>query len=207
MKMTLKLTAAGIFAVCAIGGAWAQGGETSAKGTAVAYPFAFSKGTDTSRNTAYDAAEGIARKAGFASAPRHVAEAAWEKLGIRDPKPNKMPTADSLAKFGRETHAAVVLYGSVAWHTRSIWVGAGPKTISTATVTVYVYDVRAGKTVFSRKGITGRSDEKENGYKVAAAILVSPVVTAVSGGPKTPQEQRAVQIALARAYYDWAKGK
>jgi hypothetical protein len=196
----LAIAAIGV-ATCAFG----QSGETRAKGTAVAYPFAFEKGTNTARNTAYEAAAGIARKAGYASAPKHVAEQAWEKLGIRDPKPSKMPSTANLTKFGRETRASVVLYGSVKWHTRSIWVGAGPKTISTATVSVYVFDVQAGKVVFSKTKVEGRSDEKENGYKVAAAILLTPVVTVVSGGPKTPQEQRAVQIALARAFYDWAK--
>jgi hypothetical protein len=29
------------------------------------------------------------------------------------------------------------------------------------------------------------------------------LVTAVSGGPVTPREQRAVQIALANAYSNW----
>jgi hypothetical protein len=205
MKTMIKLTAVWIIAVCVGTGAFGQAGETKTKGTAVAYPFAFEKGTDTARSTAYDAAEGIARKAGYASVPRHVAAQAWDKLGTKDPKVGKMPSPASLAKYGRETRATVVLYGSVSWHTRSIWVGAGPKTISTATVNVYVYDVKAGKVVFSKRSVTGRSDEKENGYKVAAAILISPVISAVSGGPKTPREQRAAQIALARAYYDWAR--
>lgn len=110
-----------------------------------------------------------------------------------------------LKKFGKATGADVVLYGSIKWHTRSIWVNAGPKTISTATVTVYAYDVKSGKVTYKRSGLEGRSDEKTDGLKVAGAILISPLVTAVSGGPATPQEQRAAQIALARAYEAWAK--
>jgi len=45
----------------------------------------------------------------------------------------------------------------------------------------------------------------ENVYKIAADILISPLVTVVSGGPATPREQRAVQIALGRAYHSWVK--
>jgi heat shock protein HslJ len=45
----------------------------------------------------------------------------------------------------------------------------------------------------------GRSDEKTDSLKVAGALLISPLVTVVSGGPKTPQETRAAQIAIARS--------
>jgi hypothetical protein len=93
----------------------------------------------------------------------------------------------------------------VAWHTRSIWVNAGPKTISTATVSVYVFDVASGKVVYKKTGVAGRSDERSQVLKLALDVLVSPLVTVVSGGPATPQEQRAVQIALGAAYHDWVK--
>jgi hypothetical protein len=36
-------------------------------------------------------------------------------------------------------------------------------------------------------------------------VLLTPLVTVVSGGPKTPHEQRAVQIAVAKAFRDWVK--
>ena len=116
-----------------------------------------------------------------------------------------MPTRATLEAFGKAVHADKVYYGSVSWHTRSIWVDLGPKTISTATVNAYVFDVNANKVVYKSEGIEGRSDEKENGYKIAADILISPLVTVVSGGPATPHEQRAVQIALGRAYHSWVK--
>lgn len=208
MKFTLRTALTLIAALAALGAfAGQDAGQTRSRGQAAAYPWAFAKGTDTARSTAYDVAEGIAQKAGYASIPQHVAEQAWESLQLPDAKVGKMPSVSSLRKFGKKVHAAVVLYGSASWHTRSIWVGAGPKTISTVTVNVYVYDVKADKVSFSKTKVEGRSDERENGYKVAAAVLISPVVSAVSGGPATPREQRAVQIALARAYYNWAKGK
>lgn len=179
----------------------AAGLQQKTRGMAVAYPWVFKKGTGTARTTVLKTSSEILRRAGYASIPGDVAKKAW-KQGT-----SRLPSRSSLRSYAKGLDATAVLYGSVSWHTRSIWVNAGPKTISTATVDAYVYDTKKGKVVYSKRGITGRSDEKSNGYKIAAAILFTPVVTAVSGGPATPQEQRAVQIALALAYNDWLAGK
>lgn len=175
------------------------------KGTAVAYPWVFQRGNDTSRTMAVTSAEEISRKAGFASIPGDVARDAWSSSHLPTPSFGSTPSTASLRAYGHALHTGTVLYGSVSWHTRSIWVNAGPKTISTATVNVYVFDVAANKVVYRKTGVEGRSDEKSNGYKIAADILITPLVTAVSGGPATPQEQRAVQIALGHAYYGWVR--
>jgi len=176
------------------------------KGMAVAYPWVFQKGHDTSKTTATTSVEEILSKANYAPISHEAASAAWASSKLPTPSFGHLPSTASLLKFGKAVRASKVLYGSVSWHTRSIWVNLGPKTISTATVSVYVFDVASGKVVFKKLGILGRSDEKSNGYKIAAAILITPLVTAVSGGPATPQEQRAVQIALGKAYAPWVKG-
>ncbi|MES1147275.1 MAG: hypothetical protein ABUL49_00830 [bacterium] len=174
------------------------------KGTAVSFPWVFENGTDTARSTAAETGNEILHRAGYASVPLDVAEAAWISHGLRVPTFGHLPTRARLRSFGLALHADKVIYGSVSWHTRSIWVNLGPKTISTAIVDVYVYDVKSGRIAFTRTGVEGRSDETSNNYKVAAAVLFTPLVTAVSGGPATPQEQRAVQIAMGVAYHDWA---
>ena len=115
------------------------------------------------------------------------------------------PTNAQLRQYGKKLGASYVVFGSIDWHTRSIWVGSGPKTISTATVDASVLDVATGKVSYSKSGVAGRSDETEDNIKLLAAVLITPFVTVVSGGPKTPQEQRAVQIALARTFMDWNK--
>ena len=46
-------------------------------------------------------------------------------------------------------------------------------------------------------------DEKFEVVKAGLDLLVTPLVTVVSGGPKTPHEQRAVQIAVAKALREW----
>ncbi|MEQ1823831.1 MAG: hypothetical protein ABL949_15090 [Fimbriimonadaceae bacterium] len=177
--------------------------QTNKQKMAVAFPWTFEKGNRTARTLAVTTAEEIARTADYASVPNDVAAAAWTRLKLPMPRYGTMPSMATLSKFARELHASKVLFGSVAWHTRSIWVNAGPKTISTATVTACVYDAASNKIVYQKNRVKGRSDEKSNGYKIAAAILITPLVTAVSGGPATPQEQRAVQIGMGNAFNDW----
>ena len=172
---------------------------------AVAYPWAFQNGTKTARQTAMATAEELGRKAGFELVPKGVARAVWGSNHYPTRSFGHMPTRATLAAFGNAVHASKVVYGSVSWNTRSIWVTMGPKTISTATVDVYVFDVASKKVVYRKEGITGRSDERESIYKVAADVLLTPLVSAVTGGPATPREQRAVQIALGTAYHQWVR--
>lgn len=179
------------------------GSQATMKGTAVSYPWTFANGNVTSRTMAATVSDEIAQKAGYSCVSMDNAMSAWKEQGLRAPSPGSWPTSSSLVSFGKATKADRILYGKVSWHTRSIWVNAGPKTISTATVTAYVFDVAKGRVVYKRSKVTGRSDERSNTLKVAAAVLLTPIVTAVSGGPATPREQRAVQIAMALAYKDW----
>ncbi len=192
-------------AVAALAIGAAQGQAARKAGTAVCYPWSYAKGTDTAQTTAQATVEHLARREGYASIPLDVAKSAWDKMGSAHPKAGAIPSAAALKAFGKRMGADIVMYGSVKWHTRSIWVNIGPKTISTATVNAYVFDVKSGKVIYKKTGVEGRSDEKSNAWKVAGAILVTPLVTAVSGGPMTPQQQRAVQIAMALAYQGWLK--
>jgi hypothetical protein len=178
-------------------------GGAQTRGLGVAFPFTFHGGDKTSKKTARDSADEVLRRAGFATVPNDVARSAWQgpKDRFRD-----RPSDDALEAYGTRLHASVVLFGDVDWNTRSIWVNLGPKTISTAKVDVYVFDVAAHKIVYKQEGTEGRSDEPENGWKIAADVLITPLVTAVSGGPATPREQRAAQIALGKALHPWVRG-
>jgi hypothetical protein len=175
----------------------------AAKKSVATYPWVLDKGTPTARQTAMKSLAEIAKKMGYAVLDQARAEAEYKSMGIPMLKPVGGPTLAQLAQFGKKVGANYVVFGSIGWHTRSVWVGAGPKTISTATVDASVLDVGTGKVVYAKQDVTARSDEKENAAKVAGALLLTPLVTAVSGGPQTPREQRAVQIALARAFEDW----
>jgi len=206
MKFSLRIATIGAMAVLVPAAGAAIAGQATTKGLAVAYPFAFTKGTKTAHSSVYEAVAGIAQKAGYAAIPQQVAENAWDDLRLPDIKPNKLPNMDELSRFAGRVKANIVLYGVVSWHVKSVFVDTGPKTISEAKVTVYVYSAQRHAVIFtSKKDVDGRSDEKENLYKDAADILLTPVISVVSGGPETPQDQRAAQIALARALHPWAK--
>lgn len=180
--------------------------QSRTRGAVACYPWVFVEGTDTSRKTATDTVHEIAMAKGYALLPADVSAATWKRLRLGTPSPKDRPNPGDLAKFARAMKADEVLFGMVSWHTRSIWVGAGPKTISTATVDAMVFDAKTGKIAYRKEDVRGRSDEKESSLKVVGAVLVTPLITAASGGPATPREQRAVQIALARALADWGKG-
>lgn len=175
------------------------------KKSVATYPWIMNDGTPTAVETAYKALSEIASKNGYDALPLDTAKAAYTASGIPHLSAVGGPTTAQLVKFGKKAGVNYVVYGVVTWRTRSIWVGAGPKTIASCNVDASVIDVDTGKVTYSKKGVTGRSDEKEDAVKLAGAVLITPLITAVSGGPKTPQQQRAVQIALARAFVDWNK--
>jgi hypothetical protein len=47
---------------------------------------------------------------------------------------------------------------------------------------------------------------KESGFQTAAGIVSGGLVTVVSGGPATPHQQHAVQVALSQAFEPWLEG-
>lgn len=179
--------------------------QITSKGVAVCYPWSYAKGTETAQATAQATVEHLARREGYSSVPLDVAKKAWDDLRLPDPSSGRIPSTANLRALARRTNAGTVLYGSVKWHTRSIWVDLGPKTVSTATANVHVFDARTGKVTYKKTGVEGRSDERADTLKTIGAILITPLVTAVSGGPMTPQQERAAQIALTRAYQAWLK--
>ncbi len=112
---------------------------------------------------------------------------------------------DDIVRFGHEIHARYVVSPMVDFHSRSIWVDLGPRTNSTAAVDLTITDIANGEIVYSREAVTARSDEKFDVAKAGADLFLTPLVTIVSGGPKTPHEQRAVQIAVIRAMRPWVR--
>ena len=178
---------------------------TGPQGLAATFPWVFEKGNETSKTFALTLLDEIANRADHSAVSMTESKEAWKANRLPRPSLGHLPSKATLHTFGVAVHASKVLYGSIAWHTRSIWVNAGPKTISTATVNAYVYDVKSNSVTYNRKSIEGRSDEQSLTLKMAADIFLTPLVTAVSGGPATPQEQRAVQVALGKAYGPWVR--
>ena len=175
-----------------------------AKGTAVSYPWLFANGNVTSRTMTNQVADEVLTRAGYSALSQESAMSTWKSAGLSEPNPGVWPTSTELRKFGKAAKVSKVLYGKISWRTRSVWVNAGPKTISTASVTAYVFDVASGRNVYSRTKVQARSDEKANVNKVVESILTTPLVS-TKGDDSTSQEQRAVQLGLALAYRDWVR--
>ncbi len=182
-------------------------GRQASKGTAVVYPIVFKRrsGTDGSHATALQAVREVLQKAGYTLISDTVASSTWKHLRIPYPATDSPPRRSEVVRFGKAVKAQYVVYPRFDFHSRSIWVNLGPRTVSTVTTDMTITDVTTGQIVYRKKGVQGRSDEKQQVAKIAAAVLISPLVSAVSGGPKTPQEQRAAQISVARALTPWLK--
>ncbi len=174
-------------------------------GSAVVYPVVFGQGTgsETSRQTGVRSVREVLQKKGYTLISNTVAKNAWRKSGMTLPSVDNPASVKYLVRFGKSIHAHYVVTPVFSFHTRSIWVDLGPKTVSTATVDIIITDVEQGKTVYDREDVSARSDEKFDAVKAGLDILLTPLVTVVSGGPKTPHEQRAVQIAVAKALREW----
>lgn len=184
--------------LCAMSLAAQAFGQPS-RGTVAIYPVLFdSSGTDTSRQKTEDALYEVFKKGGFKVISEGASAAAWKKQGLKAPTYTRAPSVPQLVKFGNSAGARYVVMAQINYRTRSIWVNLGPKTISSCDISVTIIDTQKGDITYEADA-SGRSDEKSDPLKVAGALLISPLVTAVSGGPKTPQESRAGQIAVAKA--------
>lgn len=179
--------------------------QESSKGSVVVYPVVYSRdsGSKGSRETAVQAVGEALQKAGYTLISDTVAANTWERMRIPLPSTDRPSRLAELVRFGKEMRARYVVAPVFDFNSRSIWVDLGPKTISTATVSVVITDVKNEKVAYTKSKVSARSDEKFDPVKAGADILLSPLVTVVSGGPKTPHEQRAVQIAVVKALKEW----
>jgi len=182
----------------------AASAQAPSRGTAVVYPTVFDQyGTPTSRKAAEAALKEVISKSGFKLVDSSVAANAWRSSGMRVPTSARPPLTNELVKVGRMVGARYVVTAHVTFHTRSIWVNLGPKTISDCNIVTTIIDSKSGKVVHEAD-VSGRSDEKSEALKVLGTLLVTPLIT-VSGGPKTPQETRAARIAAARSLEGFVK--
>jgi len=164
-------------------------------------PWTFMDGNRTSRPMVMDTLRTILEKNGYVVL--HDSELRYRSMNPPIAVRGEWPIPEDLDRYGSMVGATHVVFGRAKWDTRSIWVGTGPKTISTAKIDLFIYNTRTGRIEYQREGIEGRSDERESAIKDVLDVLVTPLITVVSGGPATPREQRAAQIAVARALRPW----
>jgi hypothetical protein len=175
--------------------------------TVVVYPMIFVNGTDGAHDISVKYLHSILTKTYLVQIPEDKATFTWVKVMHNDPPTSKsgMPPNKELLKLGVKLNADWVIAVRERWHTRSIWVGFGPKTKSDCYVDMKIIHVRNAEIVRDAKNIDGNDTARDDPLKDAGAILLTPFITTVSGGPKTPHEQKAAVNAIGKAISPWVK--
>jgi hypothetical protein len=170
-------------------------------------PWRYRDGTDTAVKTGKEFLQRLMTRAKIDTVSEVKTIAAWEDANGEawrdDRDKTDLPTPAQMLRVGRRLGVDWVMAGRARWHTRSIWVSLGPKTKSSCTVDALVVDVRHQIVALDAKDVMMDDTAKEDTLKALGAVFISGLFTVVSGGPKTPHEQRAVQLAMAKALQPW----
>ena len=183
--------------------------------TVAIVPWTLSKGTKTAEKTAKETVVALFTGAGKTVVPESVTSDFWVKefgsarethlYSKKGEEPAPMPTAQELLRLGKAMGVDFVTAGRAKWHTRSIWVGLGPKTKATCTVDLIIIDVNKAEVVLEAKNVSADSHKRETTAEIAATILINIGFTALSGGPKTPHQQKSARAAISEAMEPWLK--
>lgn len=182
--------------------------------TIAVLPWIYRGGTDTAIRTANDTLDAffdkakcdrIAKVKVISEWQDHLGKSANRENGGEGDAMPELPTPKELLQVGQDLGTDYVCAGRAKWHTKSVWVSLGPKTKAECTVDVEIVDVRNQQVVLDQRGVKADDTKVESGLETAAAVFISMGFTALSGGPKTPHQQKAVQHALALAFEPWLK--
>ncbi len=156
------------------------------------------------------------REDSFSIIPEEQVINTWTKEMGQDLEAQKtsLPSPKELLKLGEKLGADWVISGYAMWHTRSVWIGLGPKTKSDCVVDMLIIDVKKKELSLDARKVKMDNAPRENPLKAATTILLgvagakglfssSLPLTIVSGGPKTPPEKSAAQSAVAKAIRPW----
>lgn len=177
-------------------------------------PWYMKDGVEEARNVTFDTVKKVFENLNDAVVSTAQVKATWEEsMQMPSIKPTyddtaalpEMPSAKSLLRLGEALKVDYVCAGRAKWHTKSVWVSLGPKTKADCTVDVMIVDVPNKEVLLDAKQVIADSTRKEAGLESAAAVLISMGFTAFSGGPKTPHQKRAGQMAVLLAMDPWLK--
>ena len=181
--------------------------------TVAVLPWRYQGGTDTAMKSADETVIALFSGAGYAVVPKAVTqEYLTDMFGERglglpfdmdDRAVPNLPSPQEMLRLGREMGVDLVCAGGASWHTRSIWVSLGPKTKATCTVDMVIVDVARAEVVLDARRVSADSHKRETTAETAAALLIHIGFTAVSGGPKTPHQQRSARMAIGEAMEPW----
>jgi hypothetical protein len=116
-----------------------------------------------------------------------------------------LPTVEQMTAIGEALKTRYVLAGRAQWSTRSVWVGVANRAKSMCTVDVLILDMNGKRLVLDAHGVQGDSTENKNVYNTVSNVLTLNPLPLILPGSVTPQEQRAVTVATARAIEPWLR--
>jgi len=171
-------------------------------------------GTPSAVDTAQSALSKLLENEGYQAISQADVNTVWKRemgmsipdttAGESDPPVDYPKPKDALA-LGRRLHGDLVCVGRIRWHTKSVWVGLGPKTKAEAYVDCMLIDTHTHEVALEEKAVEADDTKVESGLETAGALLVSMYITVLSGGPKTPHQQKAAINAIALAFDPWLK--
>lgn len=188
--------------------------------TVAILPWVYEQGTIGAQNTAREYLQTILTKSlyfredSFLIVPEERVIQVWTAdMGLAPASERtSVPEARELLKLGQKLEVDWVITGHARWHTRSVWIGLGPKTKSDCTVDMVIVDVKKKELSLDARKVKLDSAPREDPLKAATVVLLGLAggrlittlpLTVISGGPKTPREQNAVQAAIATAIRPW----
>ncbi|MCH8977894.1 MAG: hypothetical protein IH945_01455 [Armatimonadetes bacterium] len=191
--------------------------------TVAVLPISYSGGTETAVKTADETVMALLSGAGYAVVPKAVTQKYWNELStparhvlpfdvsdlglqpldVSDQAVPDLPSPSHMLVLGRTMGVDLVFAARASWHTRSIWVSLGPKTKATCTVDMVIIDVGKAEVVLDARRVSADSHKRETTAETAAALLIHLGFTAVSGGPKTPHQQKSARMAIGEAMEPW----
>ncbi|HLK58769.1 MAG TPA: outer membrane lipoprotein-sorting protein [Chthonomonadaceae bacterium] len=125
-------------------------------------------------------------------------------------KPNAvfiLPTLDEMIEIGERLNTRYVLAGRAQWRSRDVWIGVSNRIKAICTVDLVILDVNSRHLVLDAHGVEGDSTENKNLYDTFNNIVSLNPLPLVLPGSITPQEQRAVTVAISRAIHPWLKAE
>lgn len=189
--------------------------------TVAIVPWVYEHGTPGARTTAKESLQTALtqslffREDSFQIIPEESVTLVWTSMG-HDPgsEGTELPAPIELLRLGEKLGVHWVIAGHASWRTRSVWIGLGPKTKSECTVDMVIVDVRKKELSLDARMVKADNAAKDPPLKAATTVLLGLLsrnarllatlpLTALSGGPKTPREQSAVQLAIAKAMQPW----
>ncbi len=116
-----------------------------------------------------------------------------------------MPKPEDMVRLGKHLGVDLVIVPRCRYHVKSIVTITGLKTKASAKVDLWIIDVRKSEFDLHANAVMADDTEADSAVKIAAAILVAPVVAFVSGGAEAPHMQKAGVAGLIKAIKPWTE--